>query len=99
MLESYGAQSLPNVAGEYPDDRLPEVLNKKLAAKEKKQVQITPGDLCTACKKGDFKKIKLLVENGANVNEKDTSGSTPLHHAVYIIILIILFFLIYRHGG
>lgn len=77
---------------------MPEVLTKKLAAKEKKEIKITPGDLCTACKKGDFKKIKQLVENGANVNEKDTSGSTPLHHAVYIINNIYLYYT-YRHGG
>lgn len=35
-----------------------------------------------ACKKGDVDSIRLLVNNGANLNCVDLVGNTPLHHAV-----------------
>ena len=35
-------------------------------------------DLINASKNGNIKKIKLLIENGADVNAKDNDGSTSL---------------------
>ncbi|MFB0553585.1 MAG: M56 family metallopeptidase, partial [Phycisphaerae bacterium] len=32
---------------------------------------------------GDLERVKLLISNGANVNEKDEKGWTPLHTASY----------------
>ena len=39
-------------------------------------------DLHRAASKGDKAAIKRLVKHGANVNARDYSGSTPLHHAI-----------------
>jgi len=40
--------------------------------------------LCYACQSPDasLEMIKLLVENGAPINEKDANGNTPLHYAL-----------------
>ena len=38
--------------------------------------------LHTACKHGDLSIVKTLIECGANVNEKDVGGNTPLSLAV-----------------
>ncbi len=39
-------------------------------------------DLKDACKKADLQKIIILIKKGANINNKDSSGNTPLHYAV-----------------
>ena len=40
------------------------------------------GVLHEACKHGNLSMIKMLIEHGAHVDEKDGDGSTPLHLAV-----------------
>lgn len=35
-----------------------------------------------ACKKGHFKIVKVLIDYGASLNEKDIGGFTPLHEGV-----------------
>ena len=37
--------------------------------------------LHVAAKKGNLSMVKLLIEQGANVNIQDESGNTPLHYA------------------
>lgn len=37
-----------------------------------------------ACKKQNFKIVKMLVENGANVNLKDNNGNSPLFEAIEV---------------
>jgi ankyrin repeat protein len=34
-----------------------------------------------ACEEGQFEEAKLLLEKGAKIDAKDTSGRTPLHRA------------------
>lgn len=58
------------------------------------KIQPKPQDLSTAVKNNDIDKVKLLVENGANVNEKDKSGSTPLHHAAWMNAIDIMEYLL-----
>jgi len=40
-------------------------------------------DLIKACKKGDLKTIKLLLKTGADSNQTDKFGRTPLCYAIY----------------
>ena len=36
-----------------------------------------------ACKKGNLKIVKILLENGSNINHQDEIGQTPLYFATY----------------
>ncbi|MDP8249068.1 MAG: ankyrin repeat domain-containing protein [Candidatus Tritonobacter lacicola] len=38
-------------------------------------------DLMRAAQDGDTAKVKLLIEQGANINDRDAHGMTPLMHA------------------
>ena len=50
-----------------------------------------------ATKIGDLDIVKLLVENGANVQIKDCSGSTGLHYAAFFAHLDLVKFFV-EHG-
>lgn len=43
--------------------------------------------LHSAAKNGSIELVKLLIENGANVNARDKYGETPLHHSIYHSVL------------
>lgn len=79
--------------GQIPSDKSPEKKKESSPAKSTK-IQVKPQDLSTAVKNNDINKVKLLVENGGNVNEKDKSGSTPLHHAAWINAIDIIEYLL-----
>lgn len=38
-------------------------------------------DIYVCCGYGDLKRLQELITEGANINEKDTDGWTPLHYA------------------
>ena len=40
-----------------------------------------PPDLLDAARKGDLKRIQKLLDSGADVNQRDTTGFTDLHWA------------------
>lgn len=40
-----------------------------------------PPDLLDAARKGDLKRIQKLLDSGADVNQRDTTGFTALHWA------------------
>ena len=42
------------------------------------------GDLTEATKKGDLKLVQKLLNKGADVEARDESGQSPLHHASYL---------------
>jgi len=42
-----------------------------------------PGELRAAVARGDLKEVKRLVDRGANVNAKTSTGSTALHEAIF----------------
>ena len=41
-------------------------------------------DLFAACKQMDFDGVKAAVEDGADVNAEDESGTVPLNHALVL---------------
>lgn len=41
------------------------------------------GELHQAASKNEIQRIKMLIENGADVNVQDEKDATPLHHAAY----------------
>jgi len=50
----------------------------------KRAIQKTANDdyLIEAIKEDDASSVKYLLEDGANVNQRNTSGATPLHRAI-----------------
>ena len=42
----------------------------------------TKSPLSRASAKGDYQAVQKLVQNGVNINEADSNGSTPLMHAI-----------------
>ena len=38
-------------------------------------------DIHNCCQTGNLQGLQQLIANGANINEKDNSGWTPLHFA------------------
>jgi hypothetical protein len=61
--------------------------SKKRKADEKKKKKAgkkpKPGALSKAAKKNKVDKLKEHLENGADPNERDKNGSSPLHHAAW----------------
>lgn len=51
---------------------------------ELKIVERRTTELHTAAKNDEFQRLKMIIENGANVNIIDKDGATPLHHASYM---------------
>jgi ankyrin repeat protein len=52
------------------------------AALQKMLAQIEAARLGQAAADGKIEQVKLLISEGADVNEKTTTGDTPLHYAV-----------------
>ena len=42
----------------------------------------TKSSLIQASSKGDYQAVQKLIQNGVNINEADSNGSTPLMHAI-----------------
>lgn len=64
-----------------------EASEEKIATKITEVIEKTtnkekPSELNVAISKGDFGKVQQLVGTGTNVNQKDSSGKTPLMYAV-----------------
>lgn len=65
-------------------EKVPEVLDKlRLEANKTKNVEVVvpQESIHEAARKGDLAAVKKLVEQGADINETDKDGNTPLHVA------------------
>lgn len=108
LFKENGAVEVANASGETPERRR-SIARKLKDPNQRKSLTGVPdglngkygivgmGILSQCSKKGEIDKVKQLIESGGcNVNETDNTGSTPLHHAVYITIII--YYLYYRFG-
>ena len=59
----------------------PELCQQLSLALCHKQMNPKTVEFLTACEKGDFKKVKELIKNGIDINEKHHSGMTSLMYA------------------